>query len=310
MVVKFLITGGCGFIGSHLAETLVENGYGVRILDDLSNGKKEQIPKEAELIVGSITDPHIWPDVLKGISGVFHLAAIPSVVKSVEEWHASHMVNCGGTIQLFEEAREIPIIYATTAAVYGDAAELPIKESTPARPLSPYAVDKLSCEMHAQLAWHLHQTKNIGFRIFNVFGARQDPRSPYSGVISIFLKQILQKKPLTIYGDGEQKRDFIYVKDVAKMLLKAMEQPFQGADVYNLCSGQEITINALADLMSQIANVKIELIYAPQRTGEVRFSKGDPSKAWNALGIKAETSLYQGLREMMQEMATEGIVRA
>lgn len=300
-MAKYLVTGGCGFIGAHLVELLTLLGHDVRVLDDLSNGTKKYLPKGVDFILGSIADETILRLALNGVEGVFHLAAMVSVPESITHWHKNHLVNCGGSVRLFELATGIPIIFASSAAIYGDAPSLPHKEETPPRPLSPYAVDKLACEMHAPLAWHLHRTPSISFRFFNVYGPRQDPRSSYSGVISKFVDQITQHLPITLFGDGNQLRDFVYVKDVVRILVKAMETPFEGAHVYNLCSGIGTSINALAEMMGTLTGLNITKKYLPPRPGEISLSYGDPSKTYQQLGLKTETSLEQGLTELLLE---------
>ena len=295
---KYLITGGCGFIGSHLAESLIAFGHGVRILDDLSTGKKENAPPEAELVIGSITDPTLLKTSVEGIDGVFHLAAIASVQKSLDQWAAVHHVNSGGTVRLFEALsqlkQKIPLIYASSSCIYGEAHETPIPEKALPHPLSPYGIEKLEGEWEAQILWNIFQIPTTAFRFFNVFGPRQDPSSPYSGVISVFFDRLRNGKKLTICGDGKQVRDFIYVKDVVRMMLETMVKPMRGASVFNLCTGVGTSINQLATLMAP--EVKKE--YAPAREGEVRVSIGDPSKIQQALQLKPSYTLEEGLKEM------------
>jgi UDP-glucose 4-epimerase len=295
----YLVTGGCGFIGSHLVELLLTQGHRVRVLDDLSNSTKKNLSPQAEFLLGSIADGEIMQRALEGVEGVFHLAAVVSVPESITHWHKAHLINCGGAIRLFERAVKLPIVYASSAAVYGDSAAIPLNEKAPTSPLSPYAVDKLACEMHAQVAWHLHRTPSTGCRFFNVYGPRQNPYSPYSGVISKFSAKIARKEPLTIYGDGNQQRDFIFVKDVAQMLLKAMETLNKGAHIYNFCTGRAHSINELADVMGEIVGVAVKKEYAPPRLGDIRFSLGDPAKTSQELGLKASTPLEKGLRECL-----------
>ena len=301
--MKILVTGGCGFIGSHLVDLLIENGHNVRVLDNLSNSTKKYLSSHAEFLLGSIEEENTLQRALEGVDGVFHLAAMVSVPDSIAYWHKNHLTNCSGTIQLLECAKGLPTIFASSAAVYGDIAQLPHNEEMHPRPLSPYAVDKLACEMQLQLAWQLYHTPSVAFRFFNVYGPRQNPSSPYSGVISKFVDRIARDEPVTIYGDGNQKRDFIYVKDVASTLLKAMHRPFTGAHLYNLCMGQETSINALADLIGNIVGKEVKKEYAPPRSGEILHSKGDPSKIQTDLGLKLETPLKEGLKRLMEKHA-------
>jgi UDP-glucose 4-epimerase len=308
-VAKYLVTGGCGFIGSHLADYLVKQGCEVSILDDLSTGKKENAPKAAELVIGSITDPEAVRRALVGVHGVFHLAAVASVQKSFDHWQAVHEINCGGTVQLFEALaklpKKIPIIYASSSGVYGSSPLIPASEETPVSPLSPYGIDKLSGEWHAKVLWNVYRVPSISLRLFNVYGPRQDPSSPYSGVISIFSKRVSKNLPLTIYGDGEQVRDFIYVKDVARAMAKAMRAPMEGAKIYNLCTGNGTSINFLADMIGKISSMPIIKEYAPEREGEVRISIGDPSRARTALEFNPRYSLEDGLNELTHELYSE-----
>jgi len=308
MVIKYLITGGCGFIGSHLAEALVGRGFAVRILDDLSTGKRENAPEKAELLIGSITDPLLLERALQGVDGVFHLAAVASIQKSIDQWSAVHEVNSAGCIRLYEALsklkKSIPLVYASSSAIYGDSPQIPLKEETFSPPLSPYGIDKLAGEWQAGVLGNVFHVQNTSFRFFNVFGPREDPSSPYSGVISIFAKRISEGKPLMIYGDGEQVRDFIYVKDVARMLVETMVRPMTGTHIYNLCSGTGTTVNQLADLMGKIACTSIKKEYAPSREGEIRISIGDPTKLKNSLQLEPIYSLEEGLKELLKTCAS------
>ncbi len=302
MTTRYLVTGGCGFIGSHLVDHLITQGHEVCILDDLSTGKKSNIPNEADLLIGSINDPNRVEQALQDVDGVFHVAAIPSVQKSLDHWHTLHQVNSGGTVCLFDALsklkRKIPLIYASSSCVYGDASTSPSKEDLPLSPLSPYGVDKLSGEWHAQVLWNVFQIPTISFRFFNVYGPRQDPSSPYSGVISLFSECIWEHAPLTIYGDGEQVRDFIYVGDVARVMSAAMSAPMSGSSVYNLCTGKGTTINQLADLMGKTAGVEVQKYYTPPREGVFRVSIGDPSLMKRILNLESAYTLEEGLREL------------
>lgn len=302
-MTKYLITGGCGFIGSHLADELLSRGHEVRLLDDLSTGKEEFIPAKAEFVCGSVTDPLLLEKSLADVAAVFHLAAIASVQKTIEQWHASHEVNQGATVAIFDAIshldRPIPVLYASSAAVYGNSTQIPLCEEAHVHPLSPYGVDKLACELQARVGWELYRIPSAGLRFFNVYGPRQDPHSPYSGVISIFLERLKEGAPLTIFGDGEQKRDFIYVRDVARMLAEASQTLTEGAHLFNLCRGEETSINDLAELMGKILNVEVKCAHKEGKTGEVRRSVGDPGKIRAALHLAANYTLEEGLREFL-----------
>lgn len=308
-MIKYLITGGCGFIGSHLMDLLLKKGHAVRILDDFSNPIQKKPPAEVEVIQGSITDSLQWAKALKGIEGVFHLAAKTSVVDSIQNWHKNHLINSGGTVSLLEHLQGIPLVYTSSAAVYGDNIKLPLQETHLPRPLSPYAVDKFSNELNAKIAWQTTKTPSTGFRLFNIYGPHQNPNSSYSGVISIFAEKILKKQPITLFGDGKQSRDFVYVKDVAEILLKGMETTKQKASLYNLCTGTSTSLLDLIDLMGQIAQLEVQKQFAEARPLEVLCSQGDPEKLLHSLNIKPQISLKKGLTDLMREIAPPAIVR-
>src|ERR1700733_8992720 len=233
----YLATGGAGFIGSHLCEALVARGDTVRVLDDLSTGHRRNLPPTATLIVGDVADPATVAQAVDQVDGCFHLAAIASVERGVTDWLGTHRANLTGTVTVFDAIRrqgnKIPVVYASSAAVYGDAVTVPIAEAEPCVPLSAYGADKYACEMHARVASHVHAIPTTGLRFFNVYGPRQDPRSPYSGVISIFCERVIRGAPIDVFGDGSQTRDFVYVADVVAALLSAMERSLPGAPVFN-----------------------------------------------------------------------------
>ena len=298
----YLITGGCGFIGSHLIESLLEGGHQVRVLDNLSTGKLENIPSHCEVVIGDVADSNLVKDCMKGMDGCFHLAAISSVQDSIENWIRTHQVNLTGSVNVFDAARvnQTPVVYASSAAVYGDNADMPLKESSAARPLTAYGSDKLGSELHARVASLVHGVPTAGMRFFNVYGPRQDPSSPYSGVISIFVDRTLEKKNLTIFGDGEQTRDFIYVKDVVSFLRSAMQNVNCNPSVFNVCTGKSVTINQLAKTVMSITGNQLLIKYNPQRLGDIRTSIGDPSRAKQMLGVTAEQPLTQGLKVLIE----------
>lgn len=308
-MAKYLITGGCGFIGSHLSRHLLSKGHQIRILDDLSTGKKENIPPHTDLFIGNITKKEDLKKALEGVDGCFHLAAIVSIEKTFREWTHSHYVNLFGTVNLFETLIEmtlkIPIVFASTAAVYGSPSSMPIGESFFLRPLSPYGADKIGCEHHAMLARDLHGIPVTIFRLFNVYGPGQDPLSSYSGVISIFSKKILNDEPLTIFGNGEQQRDFIYVEDVVRFLIEGMEKQHTPSP-FNLCSGKGTSIHQLINMIEKLADKKAKKIYAPQRKGDIFISVGNPSHAENFFGMKPSYSLEQGLFLLLEHLKIQG----
>ena len=237
-MARYLVTGGCGFIGSHLVDALVAAGHDVRILDDLSTGKRENVPDMNDVVIGDVSNPDVIAKAMSGMDGCFHLAAIASVQRSNEEWALTHRVNLTGAVNVFDAARNanpagpVPVVYASSAAVYGDNPAVPLVEDAEKRPLTAYGADKLGCEQHARVAGNVHDVPTTGFRFFNIYGPRQDPGSPYSGVISIFADRLASGKSATIFGDGGQLRDFVYVGDCVRFIIAGMDRATTGADVF------------------------------------------------------------------------------
>lgn len=305
--MHYLVTGGCGFIGSHLCDLLLAGGHSVTVLDDLSTGRWENLDQRVKLVVASITEPHVFDKLLNGIDGVFHLAAIASVERSRKEWSRTHAVNVGGMVQLLEAIarlpRKIPVVYASSAAVYGDNEQLPLAETTPAMPITAYGVDKLGCELHAHVGALVHGVPALGLRFFNVYGPRQDPSSPYSGVVSIFMRRIPAGQPITLYGDGMQTRDFIHVSDVVRALQAAMRALGKGRvlhDVCNVCTGKGVSLLELVAAIESISGKEAEKHFAPARTGDIKHSRGNAEKLTALLGIKPQMALLEGLRTVME----------
>ncbi len=308
MKKHYLVTGGAGFIGSHLVEALLKLGCSVTVLDDLSTGKKENLFPDAEFIEGSIVNADLVSKLLNKVEGCFHLAAIPSVAKSIENWAQTHHVNQGGSVNIFAAAADLdcPVVFASSAAVYGDCDILPLKETGPARPLSPYGLDKLGCEMQAHMGALCKGLHSAGLRFFNVYGPRQDPKSPYSGVISIFMDKIRQGQPLTVFGDGLQDRDFIYVKDVVATLLASMHLLHDGQtsyEIFNVATEKRTNINKLASIIMEIGGIKVPLNHMSARSGDIRFSCGSNQKAREMLGIKDYISIEEGLAATWEALA-------
>lgn len=305
-MARYLVTGGCGFIGSHLAEGLIRSGHQVRILDNLSSGKRENSPSGAELVIGEITDRALVGSCTDGMDGVFHLAAIASVDASRRDWLGSHAVNLTGTINVFDAARRdgrpgARVVYASSAAVYGDIAGVPATEADLPRPTNSYGADKLGSELHGRVASLLYQVPTVGLRLFNVYGPRQDPSSPYSGVISIFADRLRRKAPVTILGDGSQVRDFVAVSDAVAFFMAAMAAEGAAGEVFNVCTGRGTTILDLAHLMADRLGVAPELRMEPARPGDIRTSTGDPTRAARVLHCKARLSVRQGLAAMLDD---------
>lgn len=309
---RYLVTGGCGFIGSHLVAALLRQGSAVRVLDDLSTGSEANLPPGVELLRGSICDAALVASALQDVDGCYHLAAIASVEQGVRNWRGTHEVNLSGWINVLEAAARlpaprIPLVYASSAAVYGDTAAPPaLGEDLPARPLSAYGADKLGCEQQARVGGVVHAVPTIGFRFFNVYGPRQDPKSPYSGVISIFCDRLSRGEPVEVYGDGLQSRDFVYVADVVAALLAATGKATVEAPVLNVCTGQPTSIRALAGAIAALCGVVPDMRERPPRSGEVRHSLGSPERLRAALGLGEPVPLDEGLRETLSWMREVG----
>ncbi|WP_246513876.1 NAD-dependent epimerase/dehydratase family protein [Neoroseomonas soli] len=300
--MSYLVTGGCGFIGSHLVDALVARGDRVRVVDDLSTGHRENLAPGVELLEGDVGDRALLREAMEGVAGCFHLAAIASVERGVREWCETHRVNLSATIAVFDEAARIgglPVVYASSAAVYGSNADLPLVESAVTRPLSAYGADKLGCELHARVAGVVHGIPTLGLRFFNVYGPRQDPKSPYSGVISVFCDRMLRGLPLDIYGDGRQTRDFVFVTDVQMALLAAMDAASTDAHVLNVCTGQATNVLHLAETLGEIFGVSPATRHLLPRAGEIRHSLGSPIGARRTLDLPSPRSLGDGLREVV-----------
>ncbi len=301
-MASYLITGGCGFIGAHLALDLAREGHGVRVLDNFSTGSREKLPAGCELMAGDVADGRLVHECMQGMDGCFHLAAMASVPDFNGNWLSTHRTNQSGTINVLDAARrrKTPVVYASSAAVYGDNAEIPLTESSALRPLTAYGADKLGSELHARVAGLVHRVPNMGLRFFNVYGPGQDPASPYSGVISIFVDRLLRGETLIVYGDGQQTRDFIYVGDVVRFLRSAMHKVGCSPAVFNVCTGESVSINQLARSLMSILGLRLPIAHGPSRKMDIRVSMGDPSHAGRRLGISACHSLAEGLRLFIQ----------
>ena len=303
----FLITGGAGFIGSHLCDALIARGDQLRVLDDLSTGHRENLPASIDLIVGDIADTDTAFRAADGVDGCFHLAAVASVERGMKDWLGSHRANLTGTISILDAIRrhgtKIPVVYASSAAVYGDCQTVPTPETAEKRPLSAYGADKYGCELHALTASHVHGIPTTGLRFFNVYGPRQDPKSPYSGVISIFCERILSGASLTIYGDGGQTRDFVHVSGVVAALLAGMRLQRLDAPVFNVCTGQATSVLELAAIIGGLTGKNPDMQFLEPRSGEIRHSRGDRSAARLALSLGETMGLRDGLATVLAHLA-------
>lgn len=293
----YLVTGGCGFIGSHLCTALIARGDAVRVLDNLATGSRSKLPPGAAFIEGDIGDIKLVSNALAGVDGCFHLAAVSSVEVAKRDWIGSHRTNLTGAISVFDAAKtaSIPVAYASSAAAYGDCPNLPLKEDAELRPLSPYSADKIGCELHARAASEVYGLASVGLRFFNVYGPGQDPRSSYSGVISIFCKRLRHGEPIEVYGDGAQTRDFVFVADVVAATLRAMDARLSGARVFNVCTGHGTSVLELARTIASLCGTTPQIHFRPQRPGDIKHSCGDPTAARRALGLGAPTELSVGL---------------
>ena len=296
---KFVITGGAGFIGSNLAEALAQENE-VVVIDDLSTGKTENLAGlDVQFAKGSITDPDLLVDAFQGADCVFHLAAIASVKKSVENPSRTNSVGIDGTLNVLVAARDAGVrrvVQASSAAVYGSSPELPKREDMLPYPQSPYAVTKLAAEHYARVFQELYGLETVSLRYFNVFGPKQDPTSEYSGVISRFISALLNNEQPVIYGDGEQTRDFVYVSDVVKANIIASRSV---TGVYNIACQKSISLNTLVEVMGKILGKEVHPRYESPRSGDIRHSMADIGRA-KGIGYNPDYSLDDGLTETIQ----------
>jgi len=298
------VTGGAGFIGSNLVEELLDLGE-VSVIDDLSTGDIENIEllvdKGVSFIEASILDNEKLVDVSRGIDFIFHQAALPSVSRSIDDPVKSNLVNVSGTLNVLEAARKNhvkKVVYASSSAVYGDTVELPISESMKPNPLSPYAVSKLAAEYYCRVYSHIYGTPTVCLRYFNVFGPRQNPYSEYSAVIPKFISLILEGKAPTINGDGSITRDFVFVKDVVHANIQAIKNQAEG--VFNIANGKQTSLKELAELIMNKVGTKVEIIYGPNRTGDVQDSFADITEAKDKLQYTPKYDIKKGLKETIK----------
>ncbi len=303
-----LVTGGAGFIGSHLVRALIARGERVRVLDNLSTGKMENLAGlegQFEMLTGDLRDPDAVQAAVQGVDLIFHEAAFVSVPQSMQEPQVCFDVNVRGTENLLEAARKAGVrrvVFASSAAVYGDSDDLPLREDAPTRSLSPYAASKRIDEVLADLYTRAFGLDVVGLRYFNVFGPRQNPDSVYAAAVPIFIRRLLGGQPMVIYGDGLQTRDMIYVGDVVQANLLAAQSPEAAGQVFNVCTGIELTVRALTDMLLALFPGAPQTQYAPPRAGDIYKSVGSPKHAEQVLGFRAQTPLINGLRETVAWM--------
>jgi UDP-glucose 4-epimerase len=310
---KYLVTGGAGFIGSHIAQTLLERGDAVRILENFSTGRRENIEvltkqfgrNQLEVIEGDVRDASRVGEAVRGINIIFHSAAFVSVPQSMDEPQNCFDVNITGTSLLFDAARRAGVrraVVASSAAVYGESDALPLVEETSLQPKSPYAVSKRVNEMYAELFTNSFDFEVVALRYFNVYGPRQRPDSMYAAAVPIFARRLLDGKPITIYGDGGQTRDLINVRDVVRANLVASEHPNAAGKIFNVCTGIETRLLDLLEVLYDLFPNAPQAEFAAPRAGDIYRSIGSPQKALDVMDFKAQVSLDDGLKEVVDWM--------
>lgn len=303
--MRYLVTGGSGFIGSNLADHLAEK-HDITIIDNFATGRAANVAdlrkhKNVTFIEGSITDLDLMQEITRGMDGIFHQAAIPSVPRSVKDPLTTNEANVTGTLVVLQAAKENgvrKVVTASSSSVYGDTPTLPKEEGMSPNPLSPYAVSKLADEYYGKVFHELYGIQTVFLRYFNVFGPRQDPASEYAAVIPKFITRLLDGRPPIIYGDGGQTRDFTFIKDVIQANVKAMESDATG--IYNIACGKRISLNELAEILMEIIGTHAEPIYEPVREGDIRDSLADISRAKAAFGYEPAFTLEEGLKETVK----------
>jgi len=304
-----LITGGAGFIGSHLSDALLARGYAVRIVDDLSTGKRDNLQLDhplLELVEGDVADAELVQRAAAGCQAVVHLAAVASVQASVDDPVRTHQSNFIGTLNVCEAMRVHGVrrvLFASSAAVYGNNGEgQSIAEDTPKAPLTPYAVDKLASEQYLEFYRRQHGLEPVIFRFFNIFGPRQDPSSPYSGVISIFSERAVQGQPITVFGDGEQTRDFLYVGDLVQVMVQALEQAQVEEGAVNIGLNQATSLNQMLAALQQVVGSLPAVSYTRPRSGDIRHSRADNRRLLARFDFQRATSMVEGLARLLGKL--------
>jgi UDP-glucose 4-epimerase len=303
--MNVLVTGGAGFIGSHLVEHMLAAGNAVRVLDNLSTGKRENLPAHTQLefVQGDIRDRDLVFKSVRGMDAIVHLAAVASVQASVDDPTGTHATNFDGTLLLLEAARHEHVrrlLYASSAAVYGDNTRLPLVEDEILNPLSPYAADKLAGEYYLRFYHANFGIETTAFRFFNVFGPRQDPSSPYSGVVSIFIDRVTRGEPVTIFGDGQQTRDFVYVGDLVKLLMHALTRAEAVGQVINIGRGIQCSLLELLETLEKLTGKPVARRFEAARLGDIVHSCADISRLVRLLGKAPETDIATGLGAILR----------
>jgi nucleoside-diphosphate-sugar epimerase len=298
----YLVTGGAGFIGSHVVHSLLARGQSIRVVDDFSSGLRENVPAApaVDLVDGDLADPDVATRAVAGCQYVIHLAAIPSVPRSVKEPVRTNRANVDGTLNVLVAARDAHVkrvVFAGSSAAYGDTPTLPKHEDMPPNPLSPYALHKIIGEQYCQLFTRLYGLETVTTRFFNVFGPRQQPGSPYSGVISLFIEAIVAGRAPTIYGDGQQTRDFTFVSDVVNGILRSCDAPNVAGEIINVAAGRRVSLLELLETLQEIAGRRVTPVFADARQGDVRDSQADISKAQRLLDFTVNVPFRNGLEQ-------------
>ena len=305
-MAEYVVTGGGGFIGSHIVEELLRRKQAVKVIDNFSTGKRENVKAfepQAEVIEADLAVDSNLADLLRGAEYVIHQAAIPSVPKSIIDPLKSHRSNVDGTLRLLLACRDAGVrrvVYASSSSLYGDSPTLPKHEGMMPNPLSPYGAQKLFGEMYSQVFTKAYGLETVALRYFNVFGPRQDAASQYSGVLALFIPAVLQDRRPTIYGDGLQSRDFTYVQNVVEANLLACTAPGVAGEAFNVACGDRITVNSMLQQINNITGKDIKPIYAEPRAGDIKHSQASISKAQQKLGYKPQISFEEGLRRTIQ----------
>lgn len=312
--MRYVVTGGCGFIGSHLVAKLLRAGADVRVVDNLSTSTQEALPAGAELWVEDILAPNIMRHALQGADGCFHLAALSSVERHPTECARATQVNVTGTAVVLDAAKSaalapVPVVYASSAAVYGVHLQS-VEETAHPQPISAYGRDKLACESYGKMAWGNGAVPNIGLRFFNVYGPGQKAISPYSGVISRFLHAAVHSGEVTVFGNGAQTRDFVFIEDAVSALTAAMALPEKPAEIFNVCSGQPTRINDLIAMIGEHVGRSLRVHYTHARAGDISHSLGVPEKLLKAAALPLHTPLSVGLKRTMADVADTALAAA
>jgi nucleoside-diphosphate-sugar epimerase len=313
---KYLVTGGAGFIGSHLVEALVSQGAFVRVLDNFDTGSPENLrglPGRLEVVEGSVENLQMVREAMAGIDYVLHQAARASVPRSIEDPFGTHNVNITGTLNVLKAAKDLGIrrvVCASSSSVYGETPELPKVETMLPSPKSPYALSKLALEHYCSIFFHVYGLETVSLRYFNIYGSRQNPNLQYAAVVPIFIKNMLKKKPCHIYGDGGQTRDFTFIQDCIEANLLACKAPNVGGEVFNIACGRPTSVNQLFELLSKILGNTVPPVFEPSRPGDVLYSYADIQKVSRALDFQPRFSLEKGLQQTVEWYRKENMAAA